>query len=125
MITNYMLVVESIVVSRAKMPVALDYNEIPACAVWSVCVKGNDANDDSGEMHQLAIVDWGNYPCGTKRGYRIIESDCAGCPDRVGYVEGRESVISAVRDRLQALHVAGRLMDYTDPPAIRVFPFVS
>jgi hypothetical protein len=123
MITNYMLMAESVVVSRAKTPITLDYNAIPVCSVWSICVKGNDTNDDSGEMHYLAVVDWGKFPCGTKRGFRIIQSDCAGCPDLIGYVEGRENVIAAVRDRLQALYIAGRLTDYTDPPAIRVLPF--
>jgi len=118
---SYMLLegCDGTVVSRAKTPVELDYAAIPHCRVWSVCLKGTEQLDDSGEMDVLAVVDWGDEPIGY---FRIIQSNSIDSIDSIDCVQGRGSIISEVRDRLQRLHNIGKLTDYNDLPAIRVMP---
>jgi hypothetical protein len=113
---TYMLVVGvDQVISRAKQPSGLDFNEIPDCATWAIHLKGTDTLDDGGEMHELVVVSW---KCDNHTGYRIIQSEK---PE--GYCEGCNEVINATRHRLQELHNSGRAFDFLDMPAIRVIPY--
>ena len=112
---NYMLIADGVVVSRAKTPVALDYNFL-GCQCWSVCLKATDMPDDSGICGCIAIVDWGMGKC------RIIVSDGVGCELPVSYCEGFNNIIALVRSRLQTYHNDNKFNNYIDLPAIRVIP---